>query len=88
MQVDVTVNTHRIARVIITRTHPDGGPPDRTHTYKWHYSRDGANEAVGEVEHTYGDGAIALAHKVLGEISERHRIADLAEKKHRRGRSK
>ena len=84
MEVDLKVNTRRIGRIIITRIHPDGSPPDRVHTYTWHYSRDGVNEAVGEVEHTYGDGAIELAHKVIGEIAERHRIAQTAGTKRRR----
>jgi hypothetical protein len=87
MEVDLKVNTHRIGRVIITRIHPDGGPPDRVHTYTWRYSRDGQHEAVGTVEHRYGDGAVELAHKVLGELAERHRIAALTKPKRSRKRS-
>jgi hypothetical protein len=87
MEVDLKVNTRRIGRVIVTRIHPDGGPPDRVHTYTWRYSRDGQHEAVGTVEHRYGDGAVALAHKVLGELAERHRIAALTKPKRSRKRS-
>jgi hypothetical protein len=87
MEVDLKVNTHRIGRVIVTRIHPDGGPPDRVHTYTWRYSRDGQHEAVGTVEHRYGDGAVELAHKVLGELAERHRIAALTKPKRSRKRS-
>jgi hypothetical protein len=84
MEVDLKVNTRRIGRVIVTRIHPDGGPPDRVHTYTWRYSRDGQHEAVGTVEHRYGDGAVELAHKVLGELAKRHRIAQAPETKTRR----
>lgn len=81
LEVDLKVNTQRIGRVIVTRIHPDGGPPDRIHTYTWRYSHDGQHETVGTVEHRYGDGAVELAHKVLGELADRHRIAQRAQRK-------
>ena len=74
MYVDIAVNSELIAGVAITRTTSGGEQPDSINTYRWTHARNG-DTAVGFVEHRYGNGAIALAHKVLGEIAERHRIA-------------
>jgi hypothetical protein len=75
---DLKIGTERIASVEIVRARPTHNETDldAVNTYQWTYTRDkGLSGATGYIDHRYGDGAIALAHKVLGLIAERHRIA-------------
>jgi hypothetical protein len=75
---DIKIGTERIASVEIVRARPTHNETDldAVSTYQWTYTRDeGLPGATGYIDHRYGDGAIALAHKVLGLIAERHRIA-------------
>lgn len=70
LTVDIRINDERIGLVEITRIGDKGSDPDSV--------RDDQNWAVVRTSHRYGDGALALAHKVLGEIVERHFLANVA----------
>jgi len=62
------VNNATISYVEIRRT-TGGTDPDDVNTYRWIYDPVHAFGVLsGEVTHRYGDGAIALAHRALGEI--------------------
>lgn len=62
------VNAATIGYVEIRRT-AGGAEPDDVNTYQWIYDPvQSFGVLSGEVFHRYGDGAIALTQKVLGEI--------------------
>lgn len=78
LYIDIRTGDERIGDIKITRLHDEADPVNTVrsvNTYRWHYTSDGLHEATGLIGHRYGDGALALAHKVLGEITERHAIA-------------
>lgn len=74
LYVMLEINDDRIGTIAVTRTTCIGEQSDSVNTYRWQYVRDDGS-AVGFVQHRFGDGAVALASKVLAEIAERHRIA-------------
>lgn len=65
--VDLHINDEQLGAIAITRMSSAGGTPDAINTYRWHYQCDG-HQAVGDLVHRYGDGAVVLAHKVLAAI--------------------
>lgn len=71
---NLMINAEQIGQVEIIRAE-GGTDPDDINTYEWTYRRGIKPCARGEIIHRYGDGAVELAHSVLGEIAERHRIA-------------
>ena len=76
LYLTMVVNDEPIGSVTITRGHDDNtAEVDAVNVYQWRYSREGKSEAAGHIFHRYGDGAVALAHAVLGEITERQRRA-------------
>lgn len=79
LYIDLHVNNRAMLSVEITRETgldrqvDEGGPDtpaDEVNTYRWTYAREPGKWTVGHVEHRYGDGAPALAAKVLTAISE------------------
>lgn len=71
LHLDIRIGNDRIADIKITRQDiVNGKDPDAVNTYRWHYTRAG-HELSSLVEHRYGDGALVLAQKVLGEITDR-----------------
>ncbi|GAS98844.1 Gp86 [Mycolicibacterium canariasense] len=78
--VDVQVNNDPITSVGITRTTSAGSAPDSVNTYRWVVYREQGRKTVGFVEHRYGDGALALTHKVLGAIVENDRLQRMGDR--------
>lgn len=70
LYVDVHVNDGALLSVAATRTDGSGCTPDSINTYRWVYYRPGGRRTIGHVEHRYGDGAVALAAKVLAAVAE------------------
>lgn len=78
LSLTIKINGEQIGYVEITRVHEhiaNGPDPDSVNEYRWGYNRGGLDWAISHVTHRYGDGAVALAAKVLGEIADRHAIA-------------
>lgn len=72
--VDMHINDEPIGSlgsIGITRTTEHGSQPGSVNTYRWVIYRNRGRRTVGFVDHRYGDGAIALVHKVLGDMLER-----------------
>lgn len=74
---ELRINTELIGAVEITRESESySTDPDSVNTYLWSYSPDGVHWTIpAGIQHRYGDGAILLAHKVLGEVALRYQIA-------------
>ncbi|MDH6199223.1 hypothetical protein M2272_005891 [Mycobacterium frederiksbergense] len=68
--VDMQINNDPLTSIGITRTSERGSQPDSVNTYRWVLYRDQSGKTEGFVEHRYGDGAVALVHKVLGAVLE------------------
>ncbi|MGB0972594.1 MAG: hypothetical protein ACPGVG_16790 [Mycobacterium sp.] len=67
--VSLDINDKAIGMVEITRYGEDvSTDPDSVNRYRWRHYVEGVGLVFGQVKHRYGDGATALAHKVLGEI--------------------
>jgi hypothetical protein len=73
--VDVQVNNDPITSIGITRTTSGGSAPDSVNTYRWVVYRDQGRKTVGFVEHRYGDGALALTHKVIGAVLDNEKLS-------------
>ena len=73
--VDIQINNDPITSIGITRTTSAGSAPDSVNTYRWVLYRDQGKRTVGVVEHRYGDGALALTHKVLGAVLDIERLS-------------
>lgn len=78
--VDVQVNNDPITSIGITRTTSAGTAPDSVNTYRWVVYREQGRQTVGFVEHRYGDGALALTHKVLGALVENDRLQRMGDR--------
>lgn len=75
LYLTLVVNDEPIGAVTITREHDDNGTDiDAVNEYRYRYNRDGEAKYAGSVHHRYGDGAVVLAHAVLGEIAAEHRL--------------
>ncbi|MCV7208373.1 hypothetical protein [Mycolicibacterium canariasense] len=78
LYTDIRINGDVIGKVQITRTHDDNGTDvDSVNNYRWRYTRESEhsdNDATGEIEHRYGEGAIALVAKVLTHIGNLHAL--------------
>lgn len=73
--IDLHVNEDQILAVGITRETDSNGPdPDAVNTYRWVYHREPGKPTIGHVQHRYGDGATALAAKVLAAIAEHQAV--------------
>lgn len=78
LYIELQINADEIGAVEVRRTTDVGSEPDSINTYRWQYARDDGF-AVGLVTHRFGDGAIALASKVLADIAKRHQLAAQAQ---------
>lgn len=56
---------------------------DVSNTYEWTYRGDAGRILDGTIRHRYGDGAIVLANRVLGDIASRYQV--VAHLDHRAG---
>lgn len=75
LYVELQINDVPIDSVAVTRTTSHGSQPDSVNWYRWVMYR-GQGKIIGHVEHRYGDGAVALAAKVLTAIVEAQRVPD------------
>lgn len=75
LYVELQINDVPIDSVAVTRTTSHGSQPDSVNWYRWVMYR-GQGKIIGHVEHRYGDGAVALAAKVLTAIVEAQRVSD------------
>lgn len=76
--IDLHINENQILAVGITREDgsiSNGTDPDAVSIYRWVYHREPGKPTIGHVEHRYGDGATALAAKVLAAIAEHQATA-------------
>lgn len=73
MFVRVHVNDGLIGEVEITNRTGHTGVND-VNTYAWTFNGDGQRMLDGTVDHRYGDGAIVLAHKVIGQVAMRYQV--------------
>lgn len=82
LYLDLRIGNDRVADIRVTRQDVQhGNDPERVNTYRWYYTQDGGNEDTGLIQHRFGDGAVVLAQKVLGEIIGRQAITVEALKK-------
>ena len=73
--MELQINDVTIRSVAVTRTTSHGSQPDSVNSYRWVMYR-GQGQIVGHLEHRYGDGAVALAAKVLTAVVEAQRVPD------------
>ncbi|AQT81983.1 hypothetical protein B1R94_26070 [Mycolicibacterium litorale] len=82
LDTEIRINGEMIAAVHIVRVEGSTNTdPDSVNDYQWSYSPDAqeGNWTISAViQHRYGDGAIALVHKVIGEVLHRIQMANAA----------
>lgn len=82
LDTEIRINGQMIAAVHIVRAEGSTTTdPDSVNDYQWSYSPDaqeGNWTIPTAIQHRYGDGAIALVHKVIGEVLQRIQVANAA----------
>lgn len=70
LRVEVSINNHLIAEVVIERRNGDGVDHDSVYEYDYRYMRRGKCLKSGSFMHRYGDGVMALAAGALKRCKE------------------